>query len=82
MNNKFIIALFIFLALIVLLSSLQTITNLQPKNKINNSGVNAANQATKQTLPTGTPTLLPTSTPVPILHPGYRVNVGGEAGDN
>ncbi len=82
MNNKLIIALFILFALIVFFSSLQTISHTIQKTHTTTMPVNQ--QATNSPVPTATPTLspIPTQIPIQIQHPGFRVNVGGEAGDD
>lgn len=82
MDNRLIIALFILFAFIVFFSSLQTITHtLQTTNTANKP---ADQHTTNSPVPTAIPTLFPTPTQIPIQiqHPGFRVNVGGEAGDD
>ncbi len=82
MNNKLIVIIFVVFLLIVLVSSLQSISH--PQKNIQKT---TSSSITKiQNLPLATPTLtltpIPSQVQIPIQRPGYRVNVGGEGGDD
>ncbi len=76
MNNRVIIILFILFMLIVAYSSLQ---KTAPQQSISPTPTIILQQVTPA--PTAIPTI---ATPTSTLnaHPGFRVNGGGEAGDN
>ena len=74
MNNRLIIAIFILFSFIVFLSSLQSTHNTPD---VSQPTINKPILTVAPTLFL-TPTLIPTQ----IQHPNFRVNVGGEGGDD
>lgn len=76
MNNKIVIAAFSLFVIFVFIASLQTSSNVETatekaKTMLNQVSLPTPTQALNQTIS-------PTPFQLPVQHPGFRVNGGGE----